>query len=94
MFHILTQRVSLSRALRHKVFKDEAGWGKSSTHWYFGFKLHVMISDTGELLAVKCTSGNTDDRAVLEAMCCHLFGKLLGDKGYISKEKKQLLKEK
>ncbi|WP_263080294.1 hypothetical protein [Endozoicomonas sp. Mp262] len=23
-----------SSALRHKVFKDEAGWGKSFTHWY------------------------------------------------------------
>ncbi|WP_263081036.1 IS982 family transposase [Endozoicomonas sp. Mp262] len=83
-----------SRALRHKVFKDEAGWGKSSTHWYYGFKLHLIINDTGELLAVKCTSGNTDDRAVLEDMCCHLFGKLFGDKGYISKAKAQLLKEK
>jgi len=58
-----------SRAKRHKVFKDEAGWGKSSTGWYFGFKLHLIVSDTGELLGAKCTSGNTDDRSVLEEMC-------------------------
>ena len=36
-----------SRVRRHKVFKYEAGWGKSSTHWYYGFKLHLIISDTG-----------------------------------------------
>ena len=83
-----------SRVKRHKVFKHEAGWGKSSTGWYFGFKLHLIVSDTGELLGVKCTSGNTDDRAVLDDMCCNLFGKLFGDRGYISKAKKLLLQEK
>ncbi|MDD7804816.1 MAG: IS982 family transposase [Endozoicomonas sp. (ex Botrylloides leachii)] len=83
-----------SRALYHKVFKDEAGWGKSSAHWYYGFKLHLTINDTGELLAIKCTSGNTDDHAVLEGIFCHLFGKLFSDKGYVSKAKQKLLKEK
>ena len=83
-----------SRAKRHRVFKNEAGWGKSSTGWYFGFKLHLIVSDTGELLSVKCTSGNTDDRSVLEEMCAHLFGKLFGDRGYISKEKADMLYEK
>jgi hypothetical protein len=28
-----------------------AGWGKSSVGWYFGFKLHLIINDGGELLA-------------------------------------------
>lgn len=52
--------------------------------WFFGFKLHLIINDRGELLAVYLTPGNTDDRQPLEAMTQNLFGKLFGDKGYIS----------
>jgi Transposase DDE domain len=33
------------RVHTHQVFKDLAGWGKSSAGWYFGFKLHLMIND-------------------------------------------------
>ena len=42
--------------------------GKSTMGWFFGFKLHVVINDKGEIMAVKITPGNTDDRALLEAM--------------------------
>ena len=28
---------------RHKTFKDVAGRGKSSTGWFYGFKLHLMV---------------------------------------------------
>ncbi len=82
------------RIRRHKTFRDDAGRGKSSTGWFYGFKLHLIVSDTGEILNVKCTSGNTDDRSVLDEMCSVLFGKLFGDKGYISKEKAELLLDK
>ena len=56
------------RIRRHKTFRNEAGRGKSSTGWFYGFKLHLIVSDTGEILNVKCTSGNTDDRTVLDQM--------------------------
>ncbi len=82
------------RIRRHRTFRDDAGRGKSSTGWFYGFKLHLIVSDTGEILNVKCTSGNTDDRSVLDEMCSVLFGKLLGDKSYISKEKAALLLDK
>lgn len=82
------------RIRRHKTFRDDAGRGKSSTGWFYRFKLHLIVSDTGEILNVKCTSGNTDDRSVLDEMCSVLFGKLFGDKGYISKEKTELLLDK
>lgn len=84
----------LPRARRHKTFASEAGWGKSSTGWFFGFKLHLIVNDKGEILNVKCTAGNVDDRSVLDDMCSHLFGKLFGDRGYISKEKAALLMDK
>jgi hypothetical protein len=49
-----------------------------------GFKLHLIVSDQGELLAVFLTPGNVDDRDPLPQMTQDLFGKLFGDRGYIS----------
>jgi hypothetical protein len=70
----------------HKVFKGIAQRGKSSTGWFFGFKVHIIVSDTGELLAFQFSSGNTDDRAPVPNMTENIVGKLFGDKGYISKK--------
>jgi hypothetical protein len=68
----------------HKVFRDIARRGKNSVDWFFGFKLHLVINDCGELLAVRLTPGNCDDRASVPTLARDLFGKLFGDKGYIS----------
>ena len=72
------------RINRNKVFAGLAARGCTSMGWFFGFKLHLIINDKGELLAVYLTPGNTDDRQPLEAMTQNLFGKLFGDKGYLS----------
>ncbi len=72
------------RIRRHKVFKDLAARGKSTMGWFYGFKLHIIVSDRGELLAVRLTPANVDDRKPLEFMSKDIFGKLFGDKGYIS----------
>lgn len=69
----------------HRVFEGLARRGKSSVGWFFGFKLHIVINDTGELLAVRLTPGNVDDRAPVPQLTQRVFGKLFGDKGYISK---------
>ena len=34
----------------HKVFQGLAQRGKSSTGWFFGFKLHLIINDRSELM--------------------------------------------
>jgi hypothetical protein len=68
----------------HKVFAGCARRGKTSVDWFFGFKLHLVINDRGELLNVRLTPGNTDDRRPVPEMVKQLFGKLFGDKGYIS----------
>ncbi|MCB1213024.1 MAG: IS982 family transposase [Chlamydiia bacterium] len=72
------------RISSHKVFKDVAKRGKSSTGWFFGFKLHLVINDRGELVAWMLTAGNTDDRKPVKDLCRELEGILLGDRGYIS----------
>ncbi len=54
--------------------------------WHYGFKLHLIINDQGELLAFKLTPGNTDDRKPVPDMTQDIIGKLFGDRGYISQE--------
>jgi hypothetical protein len=79
------------RIASHKVFAGLAGRGKTSTGWFFGFKLHLVINDRGELLSVRLTPGNVDDRKPVPKLVRKLFGKIFGDKGYISKPLSDLL---
>lgn len=81
------------RIKRNKVFKGIAEVGKSTMGWFFGFKLHLIINDKGEILSFYLTKGNVDDRDVktLTKMTEDIFGKLFGDKGYISKALSDLL---
>jgi hypothetical protein len=82
-----------ARAKRNKVFQGFANWGKSSLGWFFGFKLHLIINERGELLAFQVTPGNTDDRVPVPDLVKDIVGKLFGDKGYISAELFQQLFE-
>jgi hypothetical protein len=72
------------RIHNHKVFVGVAQRGKGSMGWFYGFKLHRVVNDCGELLACQITPGNVDDRAPLLALSRRLSGKLIADRGYIS----------
>ncbi|MBL7726167.1 MAG: IS982 family transposase [Dinghuibacter sp.] len=75
------------RIKRNRVFKGIAQVGKSTMGWFFGFKLHLIINDKGEILSFYLSQGNMDDRnsKAITLMTKNIFGKLFGDKGYISK---------
>ena len=75
----------IMRAKRNQVFADVATHGKGTMGWSFGFKLHLIINHLGEIVSLKLTKGNVDDRQPVPEMADSLFGKLYGDKGYISK---------
>jgi hypothetical protein len=77
----------------HKVFAHVAERGKSSVDWFYGFKLHLIVNDQGELLAFHLTPGNVDDRKPVAKMAKGLFGKLFGDRGYISQALQEVLSE-
>lgn len=80
------------RIKQHRVFKDLAARGKTSVDWFFGFKLHLVVNDRGELLNVLLTPGNTDDRTPVPQLLQQLFGRVFADKGYVSQKlAKQLL---
>ena len=75
------------RFLVHKTFKGIAQKGKCSMGWFFGFKLHLICNERGELLNFMITSGNVDDSKPLEykSFMDFIYGKLVGDKGNIGK---------
>jgi hypothetical protein len=72
------------RIATHKVFEGLATRGKTSMGWFYGFKLHLIVNDKGELLAFRLTPGNIDDRQPVERLATGLGGQLFGDRGYIS----------
>jgi len=72
------------RISRHKVFAGLAARGKNSMGWFYGFKLHLIVNDQGELITFYLTPGNVDDRKPVPHMAKGLWGKLFGDKGYIA----------
>ncbi len=81
------------RIAQHKVFENLAARGKTSVDWFFGFKLHLVVNDRGDLLNAILTPGNTDDRTPVPKLLQQLFGKVFADKGYVSQKlAKQLLK--
>ena len=48
--------------------------------WFFGFKLHLICNEKGELLNFMITPGDIDDREPLkyEAFMEFIYGKLVG----------------
>ena len=79
------------RIPRHKTFEGEAERGKSSTGWFYGFKLHLLVDDCGDILSFRITRGNVDDRTPVPDMLKNFIGKVFGDRGYISKKLTDLL---
>src|SRR5215216_4182249 len=69
------------RIASHKVFSRLAERGKSSVDWFYGFELHLIVNDQGELLAFQLTPGNVNDRKPVPKLANGLFGKLFGDRG-------------
>ena len=76
------------RIRTNHVFSEYAKMGKSSMGWFYGFKLHLIINEQGEILSFCLTSGNVDDRneKVMDSLTKEIFGKLFADRGCISQK--------
>ena len=82
------------RIKRHKVFDGLAARGKTSVDWFFGFKLHLVVNEVGQLLNAQITPGNIDDRRPIPELVQNFFGKFFADRGYVSQKlANQLLEE-
>ena len=75
----------------HRVFEGLAKHGKSSMGWFYGFKLHLVVNDCGQLLACCLSAANVHDTKPVPQLAARLFGKLFGDKGYLSKKLFEML---
>lgn len=75
----------IRREHSHKLFKGIAQKGKTSTGWFYGFKLHIIINTSGQIINFFITPGNVADNnhELLDALTKDIFGKLVADKGYI-----------
>lgn len=85
----------ITRAHSHKVFRGNAAKGKTSTSWFFGLKLHLIINSLGELVHFYISSGNKadSDAFILFTMTKNLFGMFYTYVGYQINEEKKLLLE-
>lgn len=82
------------RISQHRVFDGVAQRGRTSVDWFYGFKLHLIVNDRGEILRCCVTPGNIDDRRPVPKLARQVFGKLFADKGYISQSlTRQLLED-
>lgn len=79
----------------HKVFRGVARRGKTSMGWFYGFKLHLAVSDQGQIVGWLLTPGNVADNNLdaVAKVCKDIFGKLFGDRGYISQKLSDRLSE-
>ncbi len=78
--------LSCKKNIQNKVFAGIAKLSKSTYGWFFGFKLHMVINENGEIHSLTLTKGNVDDRIPVPNLTEKLTGLLFGDKGYIAKE--------
>jgi hypothetical protein len=74
----------IKRSSSHRVFRGIAKKGKTTKGWFYGLKLNLVINECGEILSWMLTAGNVSDKSVVMGLTKDLFGKLFGDRGYIS----------
>ena len=74
------------RRYANKVFRGLASDGKGTMGWCHGFKLHFVCNDLGEIITFVLTGANVDDRdmRVWDVLAKRIYGRLFGDRGYIS----------
>lgn len=77
---------SLRKADSHKVMKEFATLGKTGKGWFYGLKLHLIADLEERILALRFTSGTTDDREIVVDLAGDLSGIFIADAGYVSEK--------
>lgn len=91
IYYVDSKKLPVCHNLRihsHKVFKGIAQRGKTSTGWFYGLKLFLVINQNGQIIKFLFTPANIADNN--ENILCKLFdklkGKAFGDRGFITKQ--------
>ena len=98
LYLIDSKPIPVSKPIRHGrvrlLREDGAYFGKSSTGWFFGFKLHVLRNINGAIVDAILTPGNWNDRDPILALTVATDGGVvLGDLGYRGQDPADLLAE-
>ena len=72
------------KAKHHKTMQTLASWGRTGKGWFYGLKLHLVVDWQRRFLALKFTTGKTDDREIVLDLSKDLSGLFYADAGYIS----------
>lgn len=70
----------------HKTMKGLASFARSAKGTYFGFKMHIISDLKRQILSLKFTSANVDDREMVIPLSKDLTGIFIADAGYVSKK--------
>lgn len=70
----------------HKTMAGIASLSRTHKGWYYGLKLHLTSDLDRNVLAVKFTSANSDDRKTFLTLNNDLMGIFVADSGYVSKD--------
>ena len=91
VYYIDSKKLPVCHNLRihsHKVFNTIARREKSSTGWFYGLKLFLVINHCGEVVRLFVTKGNMSDNNlefILKSLS-GLKGLVFGDRGFISSQ--------
>ena len=69
--------------------KDLSEFGHSTKGWFFGLKLTITRDADGRLLAILFTKAGDNDREIFRKINKDIFGILIADAGYVSKQLEQ-----
>jgi hypothetical protein len=86
------------RSSRHKTMREFAEYSKSTTGWYYGFKLHITCDyETKNVIDFMFSNAKLDDRKYLEKIMKQTFQNtntmFVADKGYQAIWLEELAKE-
>jgi transposase len=98
LYFLDSKPIPVCKPVRHgrvRLLRDEgAFFGKNSCGWFFGFKLHALVHQSGAILAAILTPANWPDQDVAVALALSIDGGLaLADLGYRAEELAQILAE-
>lgn len=83
----------LMRVASNKVFKGQAKYGRTIMGRFYGYKFHLIINHLGQIVNVIFSKGNLADnnKKLLREITQDFMGLLIGDKGYITSIREELL---
>ncbi len=71
---------------RHRTMKAFADFARSGKGWFYGLKLTMTRDANGNILGLRFTSPNKNDRDIFREINKDIGGIILADAGYVSKE--------